>query len=215
MSVLLDLKTGDPEAAGARYQLAGYDIAYRCGSGELIDFEAAGHIYRHKATGAIKPSVTQILRATGISLDFEELSGYGKKVGHAVQLKRDLGSALHHDAHAFDDDDLDWSTVNEAVKPFLDAYVTFRQAYPHLTPATRERIVYCEEYQFVGTLDGIFLADGEAEIDITERWSVQLCPERKVPYRVTPYNDSPWIDNEKFKAFAVTFHEQYARRRAA
>lgn len=215
MSVLLDVKTGDPESAAARFQLAGYAIAYRAGQGQVIDFEPAGHIYRHAGSGRILPSVTEILKSVGVSVNFDDIRSMGRDRAHAVDLKRDLGIALHADAHAYDDNDLDLSTVHEEVKPYLDAYVSFRQAYASLRPATRERIVYEPAYQYVGTLDGIFMVDGETEIDITERWSVQLTPKNRIPYRVTPYNEHPWIDDEKFKAFVTTYYEQSDRRRAA
>lgn len=215
MSVIADIKIGNPDDAGARFQLAGYSIAYTAGSGELIDFEPAGHVYRLRSTGEILPSVTQILKATRVSTDFDELGQMGAGIKHAIELKRDIGVAVHQAAHFYDDNDLAWETVDPQVQPYLDAWATFRRAYPHLRPATRERIVYSAAYRFVGTLDAIFLLEGETEINITERWSVQLTPQNRIPYRVTPYNEHPWLDDEKFKAFVVTFHEQRDRRRAA
>lgn len=215
MSVLADIKIGDPDDAAARFQLAGYSIAYHAGQGDLVSFDPAGHIYRLRETGDILPSVTQILRATDISTNFEELSSMRADIRASVDLKRELGSAVHQAAHFFDDDDLVWSSLDPQVVPYLEAWVAFRQAYPSLRPATRERVVYSQAYRFVGTLDAIFLTEGETDIDIKERWSVQLTPKNRVPYRVTPYNEHPWLDEEKFKAFVVTYYEQTARRRAA
>lgn len=214
MSVLVDLKTGDPRQAAARFQLAGYALAYDT-SCDAVDFEPNGHVYRLKATGEIVPSVTEILKATGVALDFEDIRSMGSQRQQAVDIKREIGTALHADAHAFDDNDLNWSTVHPEVRPYLDGWVAFRNAYPALRPATRERLVYHPAYRYAGTLDGIFLLEGETQIDITERWSVQLTPQYRVPYRVTPYNEHPWLDDQKFKAFVVTYHEQAARRRAA
>ena len=214
MSILLDVKTGDPSDAGARFQLAGYDVAYGA-SDDAITFEPDGHIYRLKATGEIVPSVTEILRATSISAPFDDIRAMGEQRRHAIDLKRDIGVAVHADAHAYDDNDLDIETVHPDVRPYLDAWIAFRKNYPHLRPATRERLVYSPTYRYAGTLDGIFLLDGETEIVVTERWSVQLTPDRKVPYRVTPYNEHPYLDNEKWKAIVTTFYEQHARRRAA
>lgn len=215
MSILLDLKTGDPDDAAARFQLAGYDLAHDCGAGDAVTFEPAGHIYRLRDTGEILPSVTQILRATGVSTDFEALREMGQQRRHAIDLKRDIGVALHADAHAFDDDDIVIDGVNAEVRPYLDAYIRFRRDYPHLRPATRERLVYNPAYRYVGTLDGIFMLEGELEIAITEWWSVQLMPKNRVPYHVTPYNEDHYTDREKFKAFVTTYYEQSDRRRAA
>lgn len=213
MSVLIDIATGDPKDAAKQFQTAGYMLAYLMGQGGLIDFEAAGHVYRLKETGEVLPSVTTILKETGISKDFDNLSSMGSKLRHDISTKRDLGTAVHADSHAFDDDDLDWETVNSEVRPYVEAWAVFRQNYPHLRPAVRERLVYHPGYRFVGTLDGIFMLAGEREIDITERWSVQLTPGRKVPYRTTPYLDH-YGDMEAFKSFAVTWHNQCARRAA-
>lgn len=215
MSVIADIKIGNPDSAAARFQLAGYSIAYAAGSGDLVDFEPAGHVYRLRETGEILPSVTGILKSTGISVDFDELGQMGAGLKHAIEMKREIGTAVHQAAHFYDDNDLVWSSVDPAVVPYLEAWTAFRQAYSHLRPATRERIVYSAAYRFVGTLDAIFLMGDETEINITERWSVQLTPGKRIPYRVTPYNEHPWLDDEKFKAFVTTYHEQHARRRAA
>lgn len=213
MSVLVDLKCGDPIAAAARYQTAAYMLAYNAGAGDLLDFEANGHIYRRKSDGGIVPSVTGILRDTGVSADFDGLSSMGKRIEHAIQLKRDIGTAVHADAHSFDDRDLEIETVHPEVRPYLDCWIAFRENYPNLRPATRERLVYHPVLNFCGTLDAIFLQPGESDIEITERWSVQLCPGRKVPYRVTPYEDH-YGDAETFKAIVSTYHVQHGRRAA-
>lgn len=212
MSILVDLKTGDPEDAAARFQTAGYELAYAADAGDQITFEANGHIYRLRETGEIVPGVTTILKDTGISLDFNGLSAFGQRVEHAVMLKRDIGTAIHADAHAYDDNDLDLSAVHPEVRPYLDCWIAFRNNYPQLRPATRERLVYHPGLRFAGTLDGIFLVGDETTPVITERWSVQLCPGLRIPYRVTPYND--WQDAAAFKAFVTTWWNQSARRAA-
>lgn len=213
MSVLIDLATGDPESAGKQFQTAAYKFLYLAGGRDLITFEPAGHIYRLKATGEIVPGVTTILRDTGISVDFDGLSAMGERQRHAIALKRDIGTALHADTHAFDDNDIVLEDVNPEVRPYLDCYITFRQHYPTLRPALRERLVYDPGVRVAGTLDGIFLTDGEQRIEITERWSVQLIPGRKVPYRITPYPDD-YGDTEAFRAFAATWWRQAVRRAA-
>lgn len=45
---------------------------------------------------------------------------------------------------------------------------------------------------------------------IHERWSVELCPESAIPYRVHPYAD--WNDFSKFSAFVTTYACQARRR---
>jgi len=213
VSVLIDIATGDPKDAAKQFQTAGYMLAYLTGQGGLVDFTAVGHIYRLKETGEILPSVTKILTETGISKDFDDLSLMGSQLRHDISMKRDVGTAVHVDSHAFDDDDLDWNTVHDDVRPYVEAWATFRQNYPHLRPAVRERLVYHPGYRFVGTLDGIFMLPGEREIEITERWAVRLMPGRKVPYRTEPYLDH-YGDMDAFKAFVATWWRQAARRAA-
>jgi hypothetical protein len=214
MSVIRDIKCGDPESAGARYQLAGYATAYGA-STDAVDFDPAGHVYRRTSDGAVVPSVTQILRSCGISVDFDELGSMGAGVRQAIDLKRDIGTQVHAAAHYYDDNDLDLEGLDPQVRPYLDAWATFRANYPQLHPATRERLVYSPAYRYAGTLDGIFLVGDESAIDITERWSVQLTPGKRVPYRVTPYNENTWADDEIWKSIVTTYWAQAARRRAA
>ncbi len=211
MSVLIDIKTGDPESAGARYQLAGYAEAYGHEEAAGLKFDVDRHLYT--VDGAVVPSVTQILRDTGVSLDFDDLGGMSKRIADAIELKRELGTALHADAHAFDDDDLAWETVNPEVLPYLEAWATFRGTYPHLKPATRERRVFHPAYRYAGTLDGIFLVGHETSVALNARWSVQLTPGKKVPYRITEYSD--WRDADVWKSIVTTYYAQHARRRAA
>lgn len=213
MSILVDLKCGDPVAAAARYQTSGYQLAFNAGAGDLVTFESNGHIYRRKVDGAIVPGVTTILRDTGVSADFDGLAAIRKSIDHAIQLKRDIGTAVHADAHAYDDKDLDLEQVHPEVRPYLDCWIEFRTNYPDLRPATRERLVYDPVLNYAGTLDAIFLVGRETDIDITARWSVQLCPGKRIQYRVTNYEDH-YGDAETFRAIVSTFYVQHGRRAA-
>lgn len=119
-----------------------------------ITFRPDAHLYL-EPDGTIVPSVTGILSAVGVSVDFNALAQTSARLGDAIQLKRDIGSALHADAHAYDDHDLEWSTVDPRVRPYLDAWVVFREN-SGLRPVARERLVYHPVYRYAGTLDGIF-----------------------------------------------------------
>jgi hypothetical protein len=183
-----------------------------------VTFDAALHEYRHVGTNRVVPSVTQVLKAVGVSTDFEGLSERSDRIRDAIELKRDLGTALHADAHAFDDNDLDWSTVDPRVEPYLRAWATFREN-TGLVPLTRERRLYHPTFFYAGTLDGIFrtpagqhvlcdIKTGDPDASagmyqtaayeaaykesqlcrIDQRWAVQLTPDLKVPYRITNYS---------------------------
>ncbi len=119
-----------------------------------ITFDPVTHEYR-LPDGRLVPSVTQILRAVGVSLDFEEIRQRSASIASAIDYKRDLGTALHLDAHAYDDNDLVWATVHPTVRPYLDTWAEFR-GNTGVTPLTRERCVYHPGLFYAGKLDGIF-----------------------------------------------------------
>lgn len=203
-----------------------------------LSFDPATHEYR-LPDGRRVPSVTEILRATGVSTDFEAIGALSQTVHDAIELKRAIGSALHQDIVAFDDNDLDWSTVDPRVLPYVQAWQQFRADKPHLTPTERERIVYHAALQYAGTFDGVFfdsvtgrrilidIKTGDADaagaryqlcgymlcVPAEERWAVRLLPGRTVPYQVTPYTD--YRDFEVWRAIVATYYAQAARRRAA
>jgi hypothetical protein len=206
-----------------------------------IVFEPTNHHYF--VEGIRRPSVTEILRETGVSTDFDEIAGMSRERGDAIEFKRALGTALHSDIHAYDDGDLDWKTVDSRVRPYLEAWDVYRTNHPHLTPNARERRVWHPSMNYCGTLDGIFLRDDGNQVlfdvktgdphdaaanfqtagyqlaygcefpeaPIVERCSIQLIPERRVPYVVTPYRD--WNDFAYWQSFVTTYWQQAARRR--
>jgi hypothetical protein len=209
-----------------------------------LSFDPATHEYR-LPNGAIVPSVTQILSAVGVSVDFEALRASSERTAAAIDLKRDIGTALHADAYAFDDNDLDWSTVDPRVEPYLQAWATFREN-TGLVPTTRERRVYNPFHGYAGTLDGIFRRPngGLVLVDIKtgdpddsgcafqtaayvaayefEHRDGEALAERwgvqLVPESRIPYRICPytsWQDWPKFQAFVTTYYHQAARRRRA
>lgn len=201
-----------------------------------LTFDPVKHEY--SVRGVVVPSVTQILKATGVSQDFDELPRQDR-----IKRKRDIGTALHADSHAYDDGDLDLATVHPEVRPYLDAWIECRTA-KGLTPASRERYVFDPGLWYAGTLDGIFVerATGQRvlvdfcvgdpthaakrfqtagyqrayelehpDAEIHARWAIELCPERRVPYRVHPYTD--WSDFQVWPAIVTTYYARpYARR---
>lgn len=208
-------------------------------TGAALLFNAERHEYRRPDRDVVVPSVTQILRACGISTDFEALPNQD-----AIARKRDIGTAVHADAHAYDDDDLDRATVHPDVEPYLAAWVTFR-LNTGITPVARERRLFHDAMNYAGTMDGIFRTrDGQKvlidiktgdpesagaryqlaayllaylvehpDADLIERWSVQLTPGHRMPYRVTRYDD--WRDVETWRAIVATYYAQPERRRTA
>lgn len=211
------------------------------GAASVLSFDPGAHVYA-LPDGRVVPSVTKILSAVGVSVDFDQIGAMSSTMRERIDWKRELGTAVHADCHAWDDDDLALESVHAEVRPYVDAWITFR-ANTGFVPDTRERRVYHSGLFYCGTLDAIgalpngrrvlvdiktgdpedagarfqtaayreaYLAD-HATASIDERWSVQLCPDNAIPYRIHPYAD--WTDFSKFAAFVTTFHEQACRRR--
>lgn len=208
-----------------------------------VTFDPLAHIYR--LDGEVIPGVTSILSAVGVSVDFEGLKSVGRTVEKAIELKREIGHVLHEDAHAYDDEDLDWYTVDPRVEPYLRAWATFRE-HSKLVPVTRERLVFHPVHRYAGTLDGIFAhPDGRTIlVDIkTGDPADSGCAFQTAAYQaafqaehqecviherwgvqLTPGYQIPyrvfsyldcWRDFATFQAFLTTFHHQAARRRRA
>lgn len=112
------------------------------------------HLYVRRDS-RIVPGVTSILAHTGLSVDFAALASMSRQADDALALRRELGTAVHADSHSWDDDDLDLETVDERVRPYLNAWTTCRENYG-LVPVTRERLVYHPGLVYAGTMDGIF-----------------------------------------------------------
>lgn len=108
--------------------------------------------------GTDVPHVTSILRAVGVSTDFEEVSSWSRRTAQNVQAGRDRGTAVHADCHAYDDDDLIWETVDPRILPFDEAWAEFRKQMA-LVPVLhgRERRLYHPTYGYTCILDGVFM----------------------------------------------------------
>lgn len=204
-----------------------------------LRFDSQQHLYSTPA-GIQVPSVTQVLRATNVSVDFEALPNRD-----AVTRKRDIGIACHADAWAYDDGDLDHATVNPDVVPYLAAWIAFREE-KRLMPMERERRVYHPTLAYAGTFDGVFSEAGQDSLVLVDmklgdpraaaaryqtaayvlahaievpeamgyrRWSVQLFPDRQIPYVVTAYTD--WSDFTVWQSIVSTFWASSQRRSLA
>lgn len=200
----------------------------------MLTFEPVSHTYR-RPDGRLVPSVTTILSAVGIGQDYEAIRSYSAEHGDAVERKREIGSALHADAHAFDDDDLDFDTVHPDVRPYLDAWATFR-ANAGVVPIARERVVYHAALGYCGTLDGLFRTpDGRTvlidiktgdpddsgcryqtagyqmayQVDHSDVVVHERWGVQLTPDRQIPYRVHPytdWRDHDTWRAIVTTFY---------
>lgn len=117
-------------------------------------FNAAAHEYF--LDGPQVPSTTQVLRDAGLI----RLDG----IPHFVlEAARQRGSAVHALVHYLNEDDLDWSSVDDRYRPYLEAWVRFRDE-------RRLRVLLCEHriasrrHRVAGTLDLLCEIDGDGWI---------------------------------------------------
>jgi hypothetical protein len=106
----------------------------------VITFDAAAHRYA-LSDGRELPSVTTILKAQGLIDDT-----------WFTDTARLRGDFVHLACRMLDDDELNEATVDEAIRPYLDAYRAFvRTAKPEWTYI--EHRVFDAVLGYAGTLD--------------------------------------------------------------
>lgn len=102
------------------------------------------------------PSNTQVLRDSGLIM----LDGIPSFVLDAA-LKR--GSAVHQLVHYLNEDDLDWSSVDDAYRGYLDAWVAFRQQRELRVDLCEYRVA-SRTHRVSGTLDLLGLLEGDGAL---------------------------------------------------
>lgn len=108
----------------------------------MIDFDPDTHTYR--VQGAVKPSVTQILKP---------LCGYEWVSQEVLERKGDIGRATHKAVELWlSPEGLDETSLHESVRPYFDAYRRFHDAVKPEILATEQQ-VYHETMGYCGTLD--------------------------------------------------------------
>ena len=122
-------------------------------------FQEATHSYI--LDGVHIPSVTRIIDHAGIV-------SYDMVRADVLERKSKLGTLVHQACHYYDENDLDWSSISEEVKPRVDAWASFRSD----TGFVPRRI----EVRYVATVNGMtygltadregFFKKDEAIIDI-------------------------------------------------
>lgn len=108
-----------------------------------LTFEEEGH--RYLLDGVRVPSVTQILALGG-------LSSWDHIPPQVLEAARLRGTAVHLAVQLYLEDDLDWSTVSEGLKPYLDAYQEFQAGSGFVPDRVEHRLVH-RVLRFAGTPD--------------------------------------------------------------
>ncbi len=104
-----------------------------------IEFIEAEH--RYLVNGHERPSVTRILQDMQLVRPYEGDPWYGVR-----------GSAVHLATHLLDQGTLDWTTVDPAIKGFVEAYAEFKEREGWEFEHSEERLSNYK-YKYCGTPD--------------------------------------------------------------
>lgn len=133
----------------------------------MLTFDEASHTYRHG--GALVPGVTQILAP------LVNLAGIPRDV---LEAKRRLGQDVHYACQLLDEDDLDESSVDDNVAPYVAAYRRFKVDTGALV-LLNEHQVFEPALRYAGTLDRVLVLN-------RQRWLVDLKTCISTPIAVGP-----------------------------
>lgn len=213
-----------------------YDLPLSPSVGAYVDASRA-----HRLDGIPIPSVTQVLKAAGLSSDFSMVPI------DILERKRQIGQAVHAATHYFDDGDLDEATIAPEVVPYLDAWKRLRDDRA-LEPELLETVVCSRLFHFIGRFDRLCrilrgparrilldlkIGDPDAaaadlqtagyEVALREehpelgsaaieRWSVQLCPDGRYRLRQYPLSGRSFRqDRSEFLAAVTVINARTAR----
>lgn len=112
-------------------------------------FNEAAHSYT--LNDRVLPGVTGTIKAAG---------RMGSAVNFYNEFARERGTAVHQMLKLAQDNDLDESTIDERLKPYLTAWKTFQRVTKY-RPMVTEQAVYCPEPEFAGTLDSAGILNGQ------------------------------------------------------
>lgn len=138
---------------------------------EQVEFNAELHQY--KVGGVIYPSVNEILAKSGI----QDYSGADPYYMHR-------GTAVHSMLEYYDQGELDYSTLDPDVEPYLEAWIAFLKKSGFEATHIEHR-VFNSEYLYAGTIDRIGKWSGETRKVILEIKTGSLAP--WVGLQLTPY----------------------------
>lgn len=112
----------------------------------LIEFNPDTHVYT--VDSRTVPSVTQVIATDTRFCD---------------EFSRQRGTGVHAAIHFFEEDDLDESSLDPAIRPYFEAYRKFKNESGFVTLAS-EQIVYSATFDYCGTLDLYGLLNGRRVI---------------------------------------------------
>lgn len=121
-----------------------------------VQFDAAAHVYT--VDGERWPSVTEILKAVGLSTDWSRLPPAARE---AAEKKRDLGQKVHEACRLLDQGELSWGSLDDAIFPYVEAWEGYLKHRGIVDTVAIETIVAHPTLRYAGTLDRIVTLEHE------------------------------------------------------
>lgn len=118
-----------------------------------VTFEPTGHAYWVSTHGPM-PSVTGILKAVGVSLDFERLIERGQLTRLELDEARAIGQAVHMATHYYDEGTLAASSVDPRAEQGLQNWIDWR-ALTGFVPVLLETPLWHPGLLIAGTVDRV------------------------------------------------------------
>lgn len=158
-----------------------------------LDFEPEAHTYTLHTPGGgqrVLPSVTGILRTVGL-INFDGVpSGILEKA-------RDRGTRVHKAAQYLTEGTLDWATVDDSERGYVEAYARFL-ATSQLRVLAQEVRLWHPSYAIAGTTDAVGWWDGRPAVADLKSGNPDLVAARyQLAFYAMMLRESPpleWID---------------------
>lgn len=155
--------------------------------GEQFRFDPEDHSYwlgKNRLIG-----VSEAIQAAG-------LKDYSGIETHVLEHARQRGTAVHAACHFFDQNDLDWDTVSDEIKPYVLAWERFSRDCP-IEWADIEKPLYHAAFGFAGTPDRIAVAPGRAVYDIKTYATDAVTGVQLAAYSLLRFGPQPSYDAPK------------------
>lgn len=171
----------------------------------MLTFDPEAHIY--KWNDEIVPSVTQLLNEFKL-VDFSNVPK------DRLEYKRSLGVAVHYAIELMEQDNLDEESLSEEIRPYVNAYKSFREV-SGFEPRQTENRMYSKKWRFAGTMDqqGIHLSkvgSEQAIIDYKCTWKLYAaCGPQLQGYKILFEENNPGIKIKKLFGLQLKSNGHY------
>lgn len=155
--------------------------------GEVFEFDEDSHTYT--LGGRKMLGVSEIIQSAGLK-DFSRIPP--DVLAHACAR----GRAVHAACEFFDQNDLDWDTVSDEIKPYVVAWQRFKSDCP-IEWADIEKPLYHATFGFAGTPDRIAVAPGRAVYDIKTYAPDAVTGVQLAAYSLLRFGPQPSFDEPK------------------